>query len=67
MFDDKYVEFDDAVKHCEELGARLPVLDSAETIEIIKTCLETSNFTVFEVFKMLLNFYPRWYVRTTRV
>ena len=48
MFDDKYVEWDDAVTHCQELGARLPVLDSQETIEIIKKYLETSNFTVFE-------------------
>ena len=29
--------------------ARLPVLDSAETIEIIKKYLETGNFSVFEV------------------
>ena len=27
---------------------RLPVLDSAETIEIIKKYLETGNFSVFE-------------------
>lgn len=49
MFDDKYVEWDEAVKHCEELGARLPVLDSTETIEIISSYLENSNFSVFEV------------------
>jgi len=48
MFDDKYVEFENATKHCEDMGARLPVLDSQETIEIIKKYLETSNFTVFE-------------------
>lgn len=48
MFDDKYVEFENATKHCEDMGARLPVLDSPETIEIIKKYLETSNFTVFE-------------------
>ena len=49
MFDDKYVEWDEAVKHCEELGARLPVLDSTDTIDIVKKYLEISNFTVFEV------------------
>ena len=49
MFDDTYVEFDNATEKCEGLGARLPVLDSAETIKIVKRYLETSNFTVFEV------------------
>ncbi|XP_059091847.1 uncharacterized protein LOC131887293 isoform X2 [Tigriopus californicus] len=48
MFDDAYVEFDNATDHCNELGARLPVLDSAETIKIIMAYLEESNFTVFE-------------------
>jgi len=48
MFDDKYVEFDEAVSQCEELGARLPVLDSAETIKIVKKYLEVHNFSVFE-------------------
>ncbi len=32
--------------------SRLPVLDSAETIEIIKKYLETGNFSVFEVFHL---------------
>ena len=49
MFDDTYVEFENATEKCEGLGARLPVLDSAETIKIVKRYLETSNFTVFEV------------------
>ena len=48
MFDDTYVEFENATEKCEGLGARLPVLDSAETIKIVKRYLETSNFTVFE-------------------
>lgn len=49
MFDDIYVEFDNASTTCQEMGARLPVLDSAETIATIKKYLEESNFTVFEV------------------
>lgn len=49
MFDDKYVEWDEALVQCQDLGARLPVLDSKETIEIIQGYLETYNFTVFEV------------------
>ncbi len=49
MFDDAYVEFENATEKCEGLGARLPVLDSMETIKVIKKYLETSNFTVFEV------------------
>ena len=32
MFDDKYVEWEEAHTHCDEMGARLPVLDSKETI-----------------------------------
>lgn len=48
MFDEEYLEWDEALTKCSELGARLPVLDSVETIGIIKTYLETSNFTVFE-------------------
>ena len=52
MFDDTYVEFENATEKCESLGARLPVLDSGETIAIIKEYLKTSNFTVFEVSKI---------------
>ena len=48
MFDDKYVEWEEAHTHCDEMGARLPVLDSKETIDIIKKYLDESNFTVFE-------------------
>ena len=32
---------------------RLPVLDSTETIEIVKKYLEVHNFTVFEVKKCI--------------
>ena len=55
MFDDTYVEFENATEKCESLGARLPVLDSGETIAIIKEYLKTSNFTVFEVSKKTAN------------
>jgi len=48
MFDDKYVTFENATQQCQDLGARLPVLDSDETIDIIKNYLETYNFSVFE-------------------
>merc|ERR1711899_292192 len=41
-----YVDY--AFNHCENLRARLPVLDSLETIEIIKGYLEEFNFTVLE-------------------
>ena len=44
-----YVEFDFALKHCENLRARLPVLDSLETIEVVKKYLEEFNFTLLEV------------------
>ena len=47
MFDDRYVTFDNASQQCQELGARLPVLDTEETIDIVKNYLETYNFTVF--------------------
>jgi len=48
MFDDKYVEFDEALNQCQELGARLPVLDTEQTIKIVKKYLEVANFSVFE-------------------
>ena len=48
MFDDRYVEWDVAVDECEKLGARLPVLDSKETIDIVQKYIETANFTALE-------------------
>jgi len=48
MFDDQYMEFDNATEHCTGLAARLPVLDTTETVEIIKKYLAEANFTVFE-------------------
>ena len=60
MFDDTYVEFENATEKCESLGARLPVLDSGETIAIIKEYLKTSNFTVFEVSKIKKQQTDKW-------
>ena len=44
-----YVDFEFALSHCENLRARLPVLDSQETIEVVKGYLKDFNFTVLEV------------------
>ena len=51
---DTYVDFDFAFKHCENLRARLPVLDSLETISVVKKYLEEFNFTTLEVITYLL-------------
>ena len=53
MFDEEYVEFDNANKHCNGLGARLPVLDSQETIEIVKKYLD--NFEQWDEYSD-----PKW-------
>lgn len=49
MFDDKYVDYDNATEQCRNLGARLPVLDTEETIEIVIDYMKEYNFSVFEV------------------
>ena len=49
MFDEEYLEWENATQKCQELGARLPVLSDAETIKIVKKYLETADFDVFEV------------------
>ena len=49
MFDEEYMEWDNATKKCQELGARLPVLSDVETIKIVKKYLDTADFDVFEV------------------
>ena len=50
MFGGEYVEWENATKKCQELGARLPVLSDAETIEIVKNYLNNADFgEVFEV------------------
>merc|ERR1712142_1307373 len=48
MFDEEYLEWDNATKKCQELGARLPVLSDTETIKIVKNYLDTAGFDVFE-------------------
>ena len=52
MFDEEYVEWENATQKCQELGARLPVLSDKETIKIVKKYLEEAEFEVFEVKKM---------------
>ena len=47
MVYDRFVEWEEAHARCDELGARLPVLDSKETIDIIKKYLDTANFPDF--------------------
>ena len=47
MVYDRFVEWEEAHTRCDELGARLPVLDSKETIDIIKKYLDTANFPDF--------------------
>ena len=49
MFDEEYVEWENATQKCQELGARLPVLSDTETIEIVKKYLDEAEFEVFEV------------------
>ena len=49
MFDEEYLEWDNATKKCQELGARLPVLSDTETIKIVKKYLDTADFEPFEV------------------
>ena len=49
MFDEEYMEWDNATQKCQELGARLPVLSDVETIKIVKKYLDTADFDVFEV------------------
>merc|ERR550519_634617 len=48
MFDEEYVEWDNATDKCADLGARLPVLSDAKTINIVKNYLAQANFSVFE-------------------
>ena len=49
MFDEEYLEWDEATNKCQELGARLPVLSDPETIKIVKKYLATADFNAFEV------------------
>ena len=55
MFDEEYVEWENATQKCQELGARLPVLSDPETIKIVKKYLDEADFEVFEVINKLLD------------
>ena len=57
MFDEEYLEWDNATRKCQELGARLPVLSDQETIKIVKKYLATADFDVFEVIIVVYFFY----------
>jgi len=48
MFDEEYVEWENATRMCQELGARLPVLSDKETINIVLKYLKEATFEVFE-------------------
>jgi len=48
MFDEEYVEWENATEKCAELGARLPVLSDKQTMDIVKKYLEEAEFEVFE-------------------
>jgi len=48
MFDEEYVEYENATRKCQELGARLPVLSDRETINIVIKYLKEATFEVFE-------------------
>merc|ERR1719347_363575 len=48
MFDEEYVEWENATRKCQELGARLPVLSDKETINIVIKYLKEASFEVFE-------------------
>ena len=49
MFDEEYLEWKEATKKCQELGARLPVLSDVETIKIVQKYMETAVFDIVEV------------------
>ena len=57
MFDEEYLEWDNATQKCQALGARLPVLSDAATIKIVKKYLDTADFDVFEVKSWLKSFH----------
>ena len=44
MFDEEYLEWENATQKCQALGARLPVLSDAATIKIVKKYLDTADF-----------------------
>ena len=70
MFDEEYVEWENATQKCQELGARLPVLSDKETIKIVKKYLEEAEFEVFEVKKMFKSkqfFFFKYFIIITKL
>ena len=43
FLNETYIEWEDARKKCQSLGARLPVLDTKETIDIVKSYLDNAD------------------------
>ena len=51
FLNETYIEWEDARKKCQSLGARLPVLDTRETIDIVKSYMnnvDLEEFTALE-------------------
>merc|ERR1719228_1728452 len=47
FLNESYMEWDNATSKCQSLGARLPVLDSKETIDIVKKYLSEASSAEF--------------------
>ena len=43
FLNESYIEWEDATHKCQSLGARLPVLDTKETIDIVKSYLDNAD------------------------
>merc|ERR1719167_1347577 len=43
FLDESYIEWENATNKCQSLGARLPVLDTKETIDIVKSYLDKAD------------------------
>ena len=52
-----YVEFDEADKKCKDLGARLPVLDSQDTIDVIRNYMKIKEFPPGDIRRVWLGLY----------
>ena len=52
-----YVEFDEADKTCKDLGARLPVLDSQDTIDVIRNYMKKKEFPPGDIRRVWLGLY----------
>ena len=47
LMNEPYVEWEKAVQICQNHGARLPVLDTKETIDIVKSCMDNVDLEEF--------------------